>query len=407
MPPIFEYKALDPSGKNLKGVVEADSAKTARQKLKKQGLIVTDVSEKTAASAAKKTGVPFVSGRVGISDVAFMVRQLASLVKANIPLVDALTALVEQTEHDKLKVVLSQVRTDVNEGLSLGKATAKHPKAFDTVSINMIEAGESSGTLGLVLLRLADLKESQMRLRNKLFSSMMYPVLMMLTSFALVVYIMIKVIPQIASVFEGMDKELPMVTKVMINTSGFMVDWWWALIVGAFVGASSFARYISKGNGKAWWDRTKLKMPVFGMIFRLVAITRFANTMSTLLQSGVPILSSLNIAKNLVDNVPIANAIATARENITEGQSIADPLRRSGEFPPMVIHMISIGEKTGELPGMLKNVSDTYEEQVNVKIEGLSALLEPAMIIMMGGVVVTIVMAVLLPLMEMSNINQR
>lgn len=407
--PIFEFKALDASGKAVKGNVDADSPKTARAKLKKQGLVVTEVREKAAGGGGSGVNrqVSLFGGRVSPKDIAFMTRQLASLVKANIPLVECLTALVEQSENDKLKVALSEVRNDVNEGLSLAKATAKHPKIFDTVSINMIEAGESSGTLGLVLLRLADLKEAQMRLRNKLFSAMMYPVLMMLTSLALVIYIFIKVIPQISTIFDGMGKPIPTLTQVLIGISGFLVDWWFLVIGGVFFGAGAFNRYISTNKGKAWWDRTKLKFPVFGILFRLVAVTRFANTMSTLLSSGVPILSAMNIAKNLVDNVPISNAIATARENITEGQSIAEPLRRSGEFPPMVIHMISIGEKTGELPEMLKNVSHTYEEQVNVKIEGLAALLEPAMIIMMGGIVVFIVLAVLLPLMEMTNINQR
>lgn len=405
--PIFEYKGFEASGKAIKGLVESDSAKNARLKLKKQGVIVTDVVEKNAASQARNKGIPFIGGRVSGSDVAFMTRQLASLIKANIPLVEALSALVDQTEQEKLKVTLAQVRTDVNEGLSLGKATAKHPKVFDTISVNMIEAGESSGTLGLVLLRLADLKEGQMRLKNKLASSMMYPVLMMGTSMLLVIYIFVKVIPQISTVFEGMGKPIPLLTQILINISGFLIDWWF-LVIGAIVGGGmAFASFISSPAGRPKWDRFKLKMPVFGQLFRLTAITRFANTMSTLLASGVPILSSMSIARNLVDNAPIADAIANARENITEGQSIAEPLKRSGEFPPMVIHMISIGEKTGELPNMLQNVAETYEEQVNVKIEGLSALLEPAMIIVMGGIVVFIVLAVLLPLMEMTNLNQR
>jgi general secretion pathway protein F len=407
MAPIYDYKALNPSGKSSKGIIEADSQKTARSKLKKQGLMVTSIVEKTAAKPSTSAGIPFFSGRVSAQEVALMTRQLASLIKANIPLVEALSALVDQTENEKLKVILSQVRQDVNEGSSLAKATGAHPRAFDTIFVNMIEAGESSGTLSLVLIRLADLKEAQMRLRSKVISGMTYPALMMFVAFGLMLAIFTFVIPKLTKIFDSMNKPVPALTKFLMSVSDAIVGYWYAFIALGFFIVWLFKRYISTETGRAKWDALTLKFPIAGPLVRMVAVTRFSSTMSTLLGSGVPILTSMAIARNLVGNVPIAKAISNARENITEGQSIAEPLKRSGEFPPMMIHMISIGEKTGELPSMLKNVAETYEEQVNTKIDAMTSLLEPLMIVGMGGAVGFIVMSVFMPLMEIMNIQQR
>jgi general secretion pathway protein F len=404
--PLFDYKAFQADGKNVRGIVEAENQKAGRQKLKKQGLMVTEIVEKTAArQAAQGGGVPFFGNRVGVKEIAMMTRQLASLVKANIPLVEALTALVDQIEKPAMKVALAQVRQDVNEGLSLAKAMGKHPKIFDTIFINMIEAGESSGTLALVLLKLADLKEAQMRLRSKVVSGMTYPALMMGVALILMVVIFTFVIPKLTQVFDSMNKPIPPSTKVLMTISDALINYWYAFGTGGFILVTLFLRWTRSPKGMPKWDAMKLRAPVFGGLIRMVAVTRFANTMATLLGSGVPIVASMNISKNLVGSIPIANAIANARENITEGQSIAEPLKRSGEFPPLVIHMIAIGEKTGELPNMLKNVAETYEEQVNTKIEGMTALLEPLMIIGMGGMVGFIVMSIFVPLLEISNIN--
>ncbi len=405
--PIFDYKALAPSGKPQRGIVEAETQKAARLKLKKQSLMVVEISERSAARPRGSGGsnIPFTGGKPGVKDLALMTRQLASLIKANITLVEALTAMVEQTEKESLKVVLSQVRQDVNEGSSLAKAIGKHPKVFDTIFINMIEAGESSGTLGLVLLRLADLKEAQMRLRGKVITAMTYPALMMAVAVFLMIAIFAFVIPQLTQVFETSGKPLPAITKFLIAVSSIVTDYWWVLLFAAGSALYFFRSFTQSESGRPKWDRFKLRMPFMGSLIRMVAVTRFSSTMATLLSSGVPILTSMNIAKNLVGNIPIANAIASARENITEGQSIADPLRKSGEFPPMVIHMIAIGERTGELPNMLQNVAETYEEQVNARIEAMTALLEPAMIIGMGGMVGFIVMSIFIPLLEIGNIS--
>ncbi len=407
MAPFFDYKALSSTGKTQRGILEAESQKAARLKLKKQGLIVTQITEKLVAKPGQSSSLPFLGGRVSTREVAMLTRQLASLIKANVPLVEGLNALVEQTENEKLKVILSQVRQDVNEGSSLAKATGAHPKVFDNIFINMIEAGESSGTLSLVLLRLADLKEAQMRLRSKVISGMTYPGLMMIVSGGLMIAIFTFVIPKLTKIFDSMNKPIPALTKFLMNISDLLVNWWFVFIALGFLFTWIFKKYISTPTGRGKWDAFILKAPLMGPLIRMIAVTRFASTMSTLLGSGVPILTSMTIAKNLVDNIPIANAVLEARENITEGQSIAEPLRRSGEFPPMMIHMISIGEKTGELPEMLRNIAETYEEQINTKIDSLTSLMEPLMIVGMGGAVGFIVMSVFMPLMEMMNINKR
>lgn len=406
MSPIFDYKAVDSAGKSQKGIIEAENQKAARQKLKKQSLTVTAIREKLAAQPG---GIKFsfFSGRVSGSDISMMIRQLASLIKANIPLVEALNALVDQTENEKLKVILAQVRQDVNEGFSLAKATSAHPRAFDTIFVNMIEAGESSGTLGLVLLRLADLKEAQMRLRSKIISGMTYPGLMMIVAVVLMLAIFTFVIPKLAKIFDSMNKPVPALTQFLLNASDIIVNWWFLFLLAGFILFGLFQKYIRSPVGSEKWDSFKLKLPVLGPLIRMIAVTRFSSTMSTLLSSGVPIIMSMSIAKNLVGSAPISKAIANAKENITEGQSIADPLRKSGEFPAMMIHMISIGEKTGELADMLKNVAETYEEQVNNKIDAMTSLLEPLMIIGMGGAVGFLIMSVFMPLMEIMNINKR
>lgn len=403
---IFEYKALDRAGKNVKGIIEADSAKTARARLKKDNLILTSINEKNAANKDNRAAFSgSLFGRIKQSDIALTTRQLASLVKANIPLIDALNALIDQTENQKLKIVLSTVRSDVNEGSSLAKALGKHPKAFTNVFVNMVDAGESSGTLPLVLVRLAEFQESQVRLKNKVTSALMYPLLMMIAAFGLLVGIFVGVIPKIVKIFESMNKPMPLQTRIMIAISDFLVGYWWLVIILAVGGFIFTNRYINTESGRRKWDAMILQLPIVGPLVRMLAVARFSNTMATLLAGGVPILTAMNIVKNIVANTLIEDAIIQARENVTEGQSIAEPLKRSRQFPPLVIHMIAIGEKTGELPDMLRNVSETYEEQVSVKIEGLTSLLEPIMIVFMGLVVGAIVASVFVPLIELNNIS--
>jgi general secretion pathway protein F len=404
--PVFAYKALNASGRSVEGLKEADSPKTLRSVLRRDGLFLTEVvGEQKAQSASPEVNVRrWVGGRIKADDVAVATRQLAVLVGAGIPLVDALTALVEQVDHERLKRVLSAVKQRVNEGSSLADALAQHPKAFGTLYVNMIRAGESSGALDVVLFRLADFTESQARLRSKIVGTLTYPAAMLLISLVVMGILFTVVIPKITKIFEDTKVTLPWTTRALIGFSGFVYDWWWALVLLAIGAGMLFVRWRRTPDGQARWDVWMLSMPIFGPLVRQVAIGRFARTLGTLLKSGVPLLTALDIVKNILGNTRLASVIEQSRESIREGESIAAPLKRSGEFPPLVYHMVAIGEKSGELEEMLGNVATAYESQVETRIAALTSLLEPVMIVLMGVAVAFIVFSILMPILQINTL---
>jgi general secretion pathway protein F len=405
--PVFEYKALSAAGKPVQGLKEAESPKTLRAALKREGVFLTEVlgEQQQQAQQAREVNVRrWVVGRVGADDLAIMTRQLAVLVHAGIPLVEALNALVEQVEHERLKRVISDVKQRVNEGASLADALAVHAKVFSTLYVNMIRAGESSGALDVVLVRLADFTESQARLRSKVMGALTYPAAMGVVGGAIMLVLFAVVIPKITKIFEDTQVTLPWTTKVLMAFSTFVSSWWWALVLLAAAGAWGFLRWKDTPPGRARWDRFKLTVPVFGRLIRTIAIGRFSRTLATLLKSGVPLLSAMDIVKNIVGNVRLAEVIEQARTAIAEGESIAAPLKRSGEFPPLVHHMVAIGERSGSLEEMLGNVADAYEDQVETTVAALTSLMEPLMIVMMGAVVTFIVFSVLMPILQINTL---
>jgi general secretion pathway protein F len=405
--PVFEYKALSAAGKPVQGLKEAESPKTLRAALKREGVFLTEVlgEQQQQAQQAREVNVRrWVVGRVGADDLAIMTRQLAVLVHAGIPLVEALNALVEQVEHERLKRVISDVKQRVNEGASLADALAVHAKVFSTLYVNMIRAGESSGALDVVLVRLADFTESQARLRSKVMGALTYPAAMGVVGGAIMLVLFAVVIPKITKIFEDTQVTLPWTTKVLMAFSTFVSNWWWALVLLAAAGAWGFLRWKETPPGRARWDRFKLTVPVFGRLIRTIAIGRFSRTLATLLKSGVPLLSAMDIVKNIVGNVRLAEVIEQARTAIAEGESIAAPLKRSGEFPPLVHHMVAIGERSGSLEEMLGNVADAYEDQVDTTVAALTSLMEPLMIVLMGLVVTFIVFSVLMPILQINTL---
>ena len=404
--PVFAYKALDQRGKNVEGLKEADSPRSLRGALRREGLYLTEVTgEKAAKAASPEMNVRrWVGGRVKADDVAVATRQLAVLVNAGIPLVDALTALVEQVDHERLKRVLSAVKQRVNEGSSLADALGQHPKAFSNLYVNMIRAGESSGALDVVLFRLADFTESQARLRSKVLGTLTYPAAMVIIGAAVMGILFTVVIPKITKIFEDTKVVLPWTTRILLGVANFMHDWWWAMILLLAAGIYGFVRWRRTEAGRARWDIWVLDAPIFGSLIRQVAVARFSRTLATLLKSGVPLLTALDIVRNIVGNTRLAAVIEEARESIKEGESIAAPLKRSGEFPPLVYHMIAIGEKSGELEDMLGNVANAYDSQVETKIAALTSLLEPIMIVVMGVAVAFIVFSILMPILQINTI---
>ncbi len=403
---IFQYTGTDLNGNNLRGIVEADSSKIARQKLKRNNIVLLSIQEQSLKKNSSAIFLKFLGKEsVSFAEVTLMTRQLASLIKANIPLVEALAAVIDQIENERFKVILADIRQQVNEGSSLQAAIAKHDNIFSPIFINMVGAGEASGTLSIVLIRLAEFLESQSRLRSKIMAAMAYPILMLFIGGVLMLGIFTFVIPKIAKIFDSMNKSMPWYTNVILKISEFTLAYWWILIIGFFVFMWFFRTYIASPKGKKRKDKVMLKLPVLGDLIRVIAVNRFSNTMATLLNGGVSIISALNITKAVVNNVVLAEAIDMAIGNISEGQSLAGPLKKSGEFPKLVIHMITIGERTGELPEMLQSVSNTYEEIVDIQVTKLTTLLEPLMIIVMGVVVGIIVMAVFAPLLQLQQVT--
>jgi general secretion pathway protein F len=405
--PVFEYKALDQRGRAVEGLREADSPKTLRAVLRRDGVFLTEVLGQKAAEAAQKREVSvkrFVGGRISANDVAITTRQLAVLVGAGIPLVEGLAALVDQVDHERMKRVISDVRQRVNEGSSLADAMASHPKAFGTLYVNMIRAGESSGALDVVLVRLADFTESQARLRSKVIGSLTYPAAMLVIGTAILGILFTVVIPKITKIFDDTKVTLPWTTKALIGFTGFVHDWWWVVVLVNAAALYGFYRWVQTPAGRAAWDKKVLTAPLFGGLVRQIALARFSRTLATLLKSGVPLLTSMDIVKNIVGNVRLATVIEEARTSIQEGESIAAPLKRSGEFPPLVYHMVAIGEKSGELEEMLNNVANAYESQVETRIGALTSLLEPLMIVTMGVVVAFIVFSILMPILQINNL---
>jgi general secretion pathway protein F len=404
--PVFEYKALDQSGRSVEGLKEADSPKTLRTVLRRDGIYLTEVLGQRAAEAAarREVSVRRLAGRISAEDVAITTRQLAVLVGAGIPLVEALNALIDQVDHERMKRVVSDVRQRVNEGSSLADAMALHPKAFGTLYVNMIRAGESSGALEVVLVRLADFTEGQARLRSKIVGTLTYPAAMVLIGTVILAILFTVVIPKVVKIFDETRVTLPWTTRGLISFTSFVHQWWWAMALLAAAAVWGLLRWRKTESGRAAWDRWVLGLPVFGSLTRQIAIGRFSRTLSTLLKSGVPLLTALDIVKNVVGNVRLAKVVEEARTAIQEGESIAAPLKRSGEFPPLVYHMVAIGERTGALEEMLTNVANAYESQVDTKIGALTSLLEPIMIVGMGVVVAFIVFSILMPILQINTI---
>lgn len=405
--PVFEYKGLNQAGKNVRGSIDADNARAARTRLKKDGIFVSEIRDKSKAQAAKSKGSRPSGGSVPIADLANLTRQMATLLKAGIPLVDCLVAVADQMENPLLKDVLSDVKTQVNEGSTLHKALSKYPNVFTHIYITMCEAGEATGTLDVILLRLAEFTEAQNALVSKVRAAVMYPVIMTVFLTGMLAIIFIFVVPKLTAIFEGAEMKLPWYTELVISISGIFVDYWFALIVVAFFAFIFVRSWKNSPSGSRQWDQIVLKLPLVGRLSRMIAVSRFARTLSTLLSGGVAMLQAMDIVRNVVGNSVLADAIDDARNNIREGESIAAPLKRSGQFFPIVIHMIAIGEKTGELENMLGQVSTSFDFQVDTEIDGVTAALAPLLIVVMGVIIGGVVFAMMIPIFQMSQLGNQ
>jgi general secretion pathway protein F len=410
--PVYAYKGVNQAGRSTRGFVDAENARAARHKLKRDGVFLTDLSESNAPPAAggetassERKGVSFDLSRfrrVSPLDLALATRQLATLIGAGVPLVQALSALTEQVEGARLKGVIGQIRDRVNEGATLADAMSQ-AGPFSDLYVGMVRAGEAGGALEQVLGRLAEYLEGQVRLRNKVSSILIYPSVMFAFACFVVGILVTVVLPGITDMLASLNKPLPFYTRAIIDLSAFVRGWWWAIAIVAVGLVAGFRAIVRTQTGRARFDRLKLRLPVIGRTVRLLAISRFTRTLSTLLAGGLPIVRALDISKHVANNVVLGAAIDAARESVTEGQSLAQPLRASRQFPPMVLHMIEVGERSGEIESMLEKVAETYEEQVETAITRLTALLEPFLILIMVGIVVFIIAATLVPLLQLTS----
>lgn len=400
--PVFEYKGLTAAGKGVSGLVDADTPRMARQRLKEEGIYPTDLVEGKEKARGEGRGLA-LPGRVAPMELAVLTRQIATLVGAGIPMLEALTALVDQVENPRLKKVVAEVREQVKEGASLSEALKSHPRIFSELYVSMVAAGEASGTLSAMLERLAEFTERQVALSGEIKNAMIYPILLVVVGVGILAFLLTAVMPQVTRVFVDMDRALPAPTQVLMSVSAALRAWWWALLVLAVAAWLMFRRWVASEGGRLAWDRLLLGLPLVGKMVRMVAISRFTRTLSTLLAGGIPLLEALSITQNVVLNRVLADAIGTASENIKEGEGIAAPLAASGVFPPMVTHMITVGEATGELEEMLNKVAEAYDREVSTSVQGLMSVLSPVMVLTMAGAVFAIVLAILLPLIDLSG----
>jgi general secretion pathway protein F len=406
---VYEYRGIQAdSGKTVKGYRDADNPKALRALLRKEGVLLTVATEESQRKEKAKRNIDLLAffRRASAADVAVMTRQLATLVRAGVPLVDSIAALTEQVEKEQLQRVLTAVRESLNEGTSFSKSLEAHPRVFQPLFVNMVAAGEASGTLEAVLERLADFMEGQARLRSKVVSALAYPVLMSIIGTAMVAVLMVAVVPKVTAIFENLGHALPWYTRLLIMVSTVAADYWWLVLGLGALGAVLFQRWKKTPAGRLKWDSLQLKLPLFGRLNLLVAVARFSRTLATLLSSGVQLLRAMEIGRNVLGNSRLEGVVASAIGSIREGESIAEPLKRSGAFPPMVIHMIAVGERSGQLEQMLENVSRAYEADVETRVATLTSLLEPLLIVVLGGVVGFIAMAILMPLIQMNQLVQ-
>ncbi|MBI2425423.1 MAG: type II secretion system inner membrane protein GspF [Candidatus Hydrogenedentes bacterium] len=403
--PVYEYKAISrATGKKVKSVIDAESLQKARQRLREQDLYPTDIVEsKDGGVATEASPGRRAMGRVSPRDLALMTRQFAVLLRAGMPMVESLGALVEQTSRPRLQSAIYDIRDKVNSGSTLGDALAEHPRLFSSLYVNMVRAGEVSGTLETVLFRLADIQEHQAKLRAQIMSSLAYPAFMALFAVSVIVFLMTVIVPRITQIFERQEAELPKMTKALIASSSFIGHYWW-LIIGVVIGIYSLWRYyISRDEGRRQWDRVKLRFPLYGGLHLKLVCARFSRTLGTMLSSGLTMLPAMNVVISVLDNRHIQMHMDDVKAGVRRGRDLAKPLKETGLFPPMMIHMIELGQRSGEIEDMLLRVADTYDDDVRLTIQAIVGLIEPIIIIVMGIFIGFLVLAILLPILNMSQ----
>ncbi|HTF91278.1 MAG TPA: type II secretion system F family protein [Planctomycetota bacterium] len=417
--PIFEYKAYAPGGAVRTGVIDADTAREARTKLRREDILVSEIAE---MRGGRRTGAIKNKGGIvarlkhmrqesatpsgsNIEVVAAATRQLGTLLGAGIPLTETLKAIIEQTEEKRAERMFREIRERVTQGTSLADALAEHPGWFSELYVNMVRAGQATGNLDIVFNRLADYMQKQRKLRRKIVSALTYPVMMIAIGMIVVSILMTVVVPKITSMLIDSGQTLPGPTRVLVAISNGFKNYWWVGLLALAAISFLIERIYRTSSGRLFIDTNLLRLPVVGDLLRKQAVARFTHTFSTLLQSGVPAVASLEITRNVVGNRVIADATGLIRTRILEGTDIATPLKATGVFPPTVGYMVSVGEQSGELEKMLDRIGAAYDEEIDVATERMTSILEPIMIVVLAVVVGYIVVSIVLPILKVGQIQ--
>ncbi|MDE2291155.1 MAG: type II secretion system F family protein [Elusimicrobia bacterium] len=401
--PAFSYKAKEAGGNVTTGVIEAGKEQEAVQKLRSQKLTVLEIAEKGGGLGGlleKFKG----KGKVTSRDLVLFSRQLSTLVSAGVPIVQSLSILEEQQENPAFKQVLTEVRGDIEAGLSISDALKKHPDAFPDIYTAMIKAGELGGILDTILERLSGFLENSEALKAKVKSAMMYPAVVLSVCALTTIFLLTFVVPTFKKVFESFGHELPGPTQALFDLSNLLRAYWYLLVGIPWAAAAAFRRVYKTPNGRKFVDGKILQAPIFGILLKKVAVAKFTRTLGTLIKSGVPIMSALETVGATAGNVVIEEAVMGARESIREGGRLAEPLKKSGIFPAMVTQMIGVGEETGALDQMLAKIADFYDQEVDTAVKGLTSMIEPIVIVVMGIIIGAIVIAMFLPIFDMSSL---
>ena len=402
--PVYSYKALNSEGASEAGVIDADTPRDARTKLKSRRLHVTAIESLAAeGKTVRARRLPW-AGRGARAELPMITRQLGTLLASGIPLMGTLNAIIEQAEERRLKAVLMDVRERVSQGIAFSDALGAHPRLFSELYVNMVRAGEASGALDKILFRLADYLHAARRLNSKIVAALTYPMIMLVVGGVVVVLLMALVVPQITTVLLKQKKVLPLPTEILMAVSGAIRGYWWMGLIGIAALWFALVRIRATKAGRLWMDTALLNIPVLGPLLRKSAVSRFALTFATLLESGLPVLECVAVVKRVVNNQLMANVLEDVQRKIAEGADIATPMKQSKVFPPVVGYMIAVGEESGRLEELLKRISQAYDEEIEIAAQRLTSLLEPIMIVAMSLIVGFIVLSILLPILEIGNV---
>ncbi|MBI4244690.1 MAG: type II secretion system F family protein [Planctomycetes bacterium] len=408
--PVFTYKALNSVGKEATGVLNADSPRDARLKLKSMNLFAVDIEPMVDVKTGQlrsTSKIPLVGkGRIKPDELAMLTRQIATMLQSGIQIMQALTALIEQLDNKRLRAVMLAVRERVAGGVAFSEALNAYPRYFDPLYVNMIKAGEASGNLDKIMIRISDYLLSSHRIQSKVKGALTYPIFIMIVAAGMVVFMLTFVLPQVTSVItSNTNARLPLPTEMLLAVSSFLSRFWWVIFAG-IIALVLFIKGLKKTKeGRHMVDSLKMKIPFLGQLFKKAAVSRFCVTFATLLESGLPAVESLRIVKNTVNNQVLADIINEASNKIVEGSDISAPFKKYKVFPPVLVYMISIGEESGQLPELLKQLSKSYDEEIEIQSQRLTTMLEPLLILVTSLIIGAIVISVLMPVLEMSNIK--